>query len=108
MTPAALQSVRDSVTHWQTDIRARLLTGDMIIASGHTLGWILDGAEVKMWSEHCPLCIYVNEVCELCPYTLHHGERCNEVWAAFRVNPTLENCDKMIAALEAILEVHGG
>lgn len=112
LTKREIRAVEASIRHWKKDIQAKLLKG-IKINCAH-MEWADTGKEVKCYEEYCSLCrlafnsTVVDEPCELCPYHRRHGFHCadNEKghWQKFQNRPNLQTCNRMIRALEKILE----
>ena len=109
-------AIEESIKHWEKDIKKPLENGEVIEMRGKheyydgTPYWIA-GDEVLMFSDNCPLCsIYFDQDfkrCRVCPYFLKYDHSCDSNkghWRIFFENPNLENANKMIEALKAILD----
>lgn len=116
LTNDEIKAVKDSVKHWKKDIRDRLEKGDLILTDYFPYIWSSDNSAVKMYDENCALClllknnnVYGFKFCTDCVYYKKYGVFCTGLnntgaWENFRQNPTLRTCNKMIKALENILE----
>ena len=101
-----IEAVKASILHWQKDIEKPLLAGQEIaIGNFDCLIWKSTKAPVECYSKHCPLCILGKNKCEPCSYMKKYKKSCDDLaWYRWRKNPTLQNCKRMIKALERILE----
>lgn len=106
-----LQTIRDTIDHWEKDIREKLLQGERINCGPRgQLRWA-DGSPVKCFAQHSALCrMFVTTdrdiYCDRCPYCRYHGISCNErtsAWFEFVNEPTLDACNRMIDSLKDLL-----
>lgn len=115
LTNEEIEAVKDSIKHWEKDIRDRFKKGDSIIGTSTPFIWSSDSSIVMMYEENCALCLLVKwknssgyKFCMNCAYFKKYRITCTDLkkgkWNKFRDNPTLKNCNKMIEALENILE----
>lgn len=111
LTEKELQTIQDTIEHWEKDIRRKLLHWKKINCDSQgRLRWG-DGSLVKCYAQHSALCrmfITTDRVisCERCPYYRYHGVSCNErtsAWFEFVTEPTLAACNRMIDGLKELL-----
>lgn len=111
LTEKELQTIQDTIAHWERDIRGKLLQRKRInCAPQGRLRWG-DGSLVKCYAQHSALCrmfITTDRVisCERCPYYRYHRISCNErtsAWFEFVTEPTLSACNRMIDSLKDLL-----
>lgn len=108
MDKRATKAVIKSIAHWEEDILAPLLEGDVIDENSWWLVWQHSQESVPCYDGDCPLCHYYHtKTCDKCPYKIKYSKKCDddgEPWMAWIKDPTIENAIMMIRKLKGILK----
>ncbi len=103
-----VQAIKESIKHWQDDIRKPFEAGDSIITYlGIGRIWKLSKTKPRYRADSCALCKLFNERCKNCAFQQYYERRCSSdasKWEQFNLTPTLENANAVIEELKELLK----